>query len=175
MPHTRTSWKKSHPGVFAAALIRCAAAAGLLAGSPVGLSAAEAGRAEAGVLTCKVPGGTGFVFGATRQLACTYERAGQTEYYIASISKFGVNVGVTGLSLIEWTVLAPTPRLPPGALSGYFATASDEVARRTGLAAHSLIGGGAARQVALQPPPPQARQGPIAASGIAGLTLRPAR
>jgi Protein of unknown function (DUF992) len=54
-------------------------------------TSAQAQDARVGVMTCNVDSGFGFVVGSSRDLHCTFlPAAGAPEYYVGSISKFGV-------------------------------------------------------------------------------------
>ena len=58
--------------------------------------AAPAG-VKVGTLNCNVAGGMGFVFGSSKDLACTYEPTkASVEHYAGTISKWGVDIGFTG-------------------------------------------------------------------------------
>ena len=79
-----------------AGLAVCAAVLAVAATSP-----ARAANVEAGVLTCKVGGGVGFVFGSTKDLDCVFEGInGGKDRYVGSIDKYGIDLGFTGASLI---------------------------------------------------------------------------
>lgn len=148
----------------------CLAIAGVAAlSAPM---AAQPARVEVGVLSCAVAGGTGFVFGSSKQLDCTFQSGRRREAYVGSISKFGIDIGVTGASVITWAVFAPTANFGPGALAGNYGGATGEATIGIGLGANVLIGG-SNRTVALQPLSVQAQQGLNLAVGIAALELRP--
>src|ERR1700739_436363 len=89
--------------------------AGMLAGP----AAAQAG-VQVGTLTCNASGAWGFIFGSTRNLACTFSGPGRIEYYSGQISKFGVDIGYTAGGVLVWTVVAPTVALAPGVLAGTY-------------------------------------------------------
>ena len=62
-----------------------------------GAQAAEGDGVRVGILTCQVEGGTGFVFGSSKDLRCHFESArGKGERYVGAINKFGLDIGVTG-------------------------------------------------------------------------------
>ena len=89
---------------IAAALL---ASATLVASAPVA-SADEAG-VKVGVLSCRVEGGWGFVFGSSKDLYCSYSPTkGHVDRYTGSIDKYGVDVGYTEGSVMVWAVVAPT-------------------------------------------------------------------
>jgi hypothetical protein len=129
---------------------------------------------KAGVLTCDVASGWGFVFGSSKSLKCTYSaKPGVTEHYTGTVGKFGVDIGYTAASVIAWTVLAPSSDLAPGALAGTYAGGSGSATVGGGLGANVLVGGGA-KSVALQPVSFEAATGLNVAGGIAVITLEPA-
>ena len=153
----------------AAAALACAAV--LACGLAPPAAAQQTGRVEAGVLTCTVAGGAGFVFGSSKQLTCTLQAGQRREAYSGVINKFGIDIGITTTSVITWAVLAPTVDLRPGALAGTYGGISTEATVGVGLGANVLIGG-SSRTIALQPLSVQAQQGLNLAIGIAGIELR---
>src|SRR5580658_8236269 len=80
---------------------------------PFATPAPAAVGVKAGVLTCNVGGGSGFVFGSTKELSCTFSGNGRVEQYVGTISKYGVDVGYLKSGVILWAVLAPTHNPPP--------------------------------------------------------------
>ena len=128
-------------------------------------------RVEAGVLNCRVAGGTGFIVGSTKTLSCTFQRQGGKERYRGKISKFGIDIGQTTQSNIAWAVLAPTVNVRSGALDGNYAGVSGEATLGVGLGANALVGG-SSNTIALQPLSVQSQQGLNIAAGIASLELR---
>ncbi len=163
MPLTLLS-RPVRPALAAAAL--CVLAA---------LAPAQAAHVEAGVLNCTVYGGTGFVFGSSKDLDCTFKgTSGGTEHYRGSISKFGLDLGFTSQSKIIWTVFAPSADLPSGALAGNYSGVSAEATVGLGLGANALVGG-SNDTVGLQPVSVQGQQGLNVAVGISQLKLRPTR
>jgi hypothetical protein len=132
----------------------------------------KAPRIEAGVLNCRVAGGTGFIVGSTRNLNCVWSMpGGRRERYFGVINRFGIDVGSTVESQISWAVLASTSRYGPGALAGTFAGVGAEASVGMGLGANVLVGGSASG-IALQPLSVQAQKGVNIAAGIAALELR---
>ena len=104
-----------------------------------GLAIASANAAPAGVkvgtLTCNVAGGMGFVFGSSKDLACSYEPTkAVVEHYTGSISKWGVDIGYTGKGKLIWAVFAPTSDVRSGAIEGEYAGASAQANVGVGLA-----------------------------------------
>lgn len=150
--------------------ILAALTAGALASAPA--TAQE--RVEAGVLRCDVAGGTGFIFGSTKELACTYESvSGGVEDYTGTIRKYGVDIGSTADSVIVWGVLAPTKDIPPDTLRGTYRGVSAEATVGVGVGANALIGGNE-ESIVLQPVSVQAQSGLNIAAGITSIELLPA-
>jgi hypothetical protein len=144
---------------------------GLLAAAPP----AQAASVEIGVLTCKVSGGAGFIFGSTKDIECMFEGlSGSRDPYYGSIDKFGLDIGFTGQSVIVWTVFAPSADVPYGALAGNYGGVSAEATVGLGVGANALVGGSKS-SIALQPVSVQGQQGLNVAVGVAALKLRPGR
>ena len=124
-----------------------------------------------GVLTCHIEGGAGFIIGSSKAVDCVYEPAGgkRAENYEGSIGKLGIDIGVTGDTVVVWAVFAPGS-VKRGALKGTYGGASAEATVIAGLGANVLIGG-FNRAINLQPVSVQAQSGLNIAVGIAGLSL----
>ncbi len=138
--------------------------------APLGAPAAHAQNAvEIGVLKCVVAGGVGFIFGSSKALDCIFDQAGNQERYSGKISKFGLDIGVTGKAYIAWAVFAPRTNLNPGALSGTYGGASAEATAGVGVGANALVG--ANNSITLQPVSVQAQTGLNVAAGIASISL----
>jgi hypothetical protein len=147
-----------------------AVAAAVLAAAP-----ASAAHVQIGVLTCKVAGGPGFVFGSSKDLECKFEGInGLNEPYHGAITKFGIDIGFTGSSYMVWTVLAPSSNVPEGALAGNYGGVSAEATVGLGVGANALLGG-FQQSIALQPLSGQVQEGLNIAVGISELSLRPGR
>jgi hypothetical protein len=129
-------------------------------------------RVQAGTLTCDVSAGIGFIIGSQRTMNCTFQPSGPgpVEYYSGSISKLGIDIGITSGGVMVWVVFAPTNR-PAGALTGSYAGASAEATVVAGVGANALFGG-SNRTVALQPLSLQGQTGINVAAGVTGLELR---
>ena len=126
---------------------------------------------QSGSLTCDVSAGIGFIIGSQRSVNCTFQpNAGPPEYYSGTISKLGVDIGVTGGGVMVWLVFAPTNR-PIGALSGTYVGGAADASVIVGAGANALVGG-SNRTVALQPLSVQGQVGLNVAAGVAGLDLR---
>ncbi|MEP9387946.1 DUF992 domain-containing protein [Mesorhizobium sp. KR9-304] len=156
-------------------LLIAAASTALLAAIPAANSQTKG--MELGVLDCKVEGGAGFIIGSTKDVLCTYRPADKnlgSENYHGTINKIGLDIGVTGQTLITWAVIAPNADLyAPGALAGDYVGASAEASAAIGAGANVLVGG-SNRTFSLQPLSVQAQTGVNLAIGIAELKLRSA-
>jgi len=151
-------------------------AAGAILVLPLSAQAQEG--VEIGVLDCLVEGGAGFVIGSSKDVSCTYDPADDAlpaEQYFGNISKFGLDVGVTGASLMQWLVLAPTADVyVPGALSGDYVGASAQATAGVGVGANLLVGG-SDQSFTLQPLSVQAQTGLNLAVGVSRFELRSAQ
>ena len=152
---------------------RASAALGALAIVASVLAApALAASVSVGVLSCKVAGGPGFIFGSTKDLECKFEGInGGREGYHGAIDKFGIDLGFTGSSYIVWTVFAPSTNVPTGALAGNYGGVSAEATVGLGVGANALLGG-FKHSIALQPLSGQVQEGLNVAVGISELHLR---
>src|SRR3954470_6107324 len=104
-----------------------ASLAALALGALASIAPAHAAGVNIGVLTCKVYGGTGFIFGSTKDIDCKFEGVnGGKEGYYGAINKYGLDIGFTGSSFMVWTVLAPSTSVPSGALAGDYGGVSAE-------------------------------------------------
>lgn len=127
---------------------------------------------KAGILTCNVDSGWGFVFGSTRDLKCTYaDNNGSAERYGGHISKFGVDIGYHAGGIVAWAVVAPTSDIAKGALAGTYGGVTGGAAVGVGAGANVLVGG-MQRSVALQPVSVEGMTGINVAAGIASIELK---
>ena len=111
-------------------LTRClfSAVVALVMVAPTSAQTRDESRVELGSLTCRIDGGASFVFGSTRSLSCKFESVSsrEPEYYEGEIERFGLDLGVTGETVMGWAVFAPTRGLPDHALAGtYTGVAAD--------------------------------------------------
>lgn len=149
------------------------AAAALLA-----MSAAPAlaqSRVELGVLDCLIEGGAGFIVGSSKEISCTFKPADDQrppENYFGVVNKFGLDVGVTNATLMQWLVLAPTSdAYAPGALAGDYVGASADASVGVGGGAN-VLAGGSNKTFTLQPVSVQAQTGLNLAVGVSQFQLR---
>jgi hypothetical protein len=136
---------------------------------------AQAQRIRAGVLNCDVSAGIGLIIGSQRSVNCLFtpDLGGPQEGYFGTISKLGLDVGITGGGVMVWGVYAETTR-GYGFLAGDYAGATGEVTIAAGLGANVLVGG-SNRTIALQPVSLTGQVGLNLALGVANLSLRPSR
>ena len=128
---------------------------------------------KAGVLTCNVDSGWGFVFGSSKELKCTYAQPNaKPERYVGTISKFGVDIGYSASGIIVWGVFAPTGDVAPGSLGGDYGGATGGAAVIGGVSANVLVGG-FNHSMTLQPLSIEGYTGVNVAAGIAVLNLKP--
>ena len=130
--------------------------------------AAEEGGVKAGMLTCDVESGWGFVFGSSRDLKCIYSHGG--EHYTGKIKKFGVDIGYSAANVIVWNVIAPTSDIGKGALAGDYGGATGSATVGVGAGANVLIGG-FNKSFTLQPLSVEGSTGLNVAAGIAAVSL----
>jgi hypothetical protein len=149
----------------------CLAAAAIVVGLSSQPVSAQGTAMKAGVLTCNVSSGWGFVFGSTRELKCTYTNGKTVEHYAGHINKYGVDIGYQGGGVIAWGVLAPTENLGKGALAGEYGGVTASAAVGVGAGANVLIGG-SNKTISLQPLSVEGMTGINVAAGIAGIVLK---
>jgi len=134
--------------------------------------AAAQSYVDAGVLTCRVGPSIGLLVTSTKQLDCTFTPNFRApERYSGSITRFGLDIGITGEGLIVWGVLSSVQvGFPAGSLAGTYGGASAEASLVVGAGANVLLGG-SNRAFALQPISVQGQIGVNFAAGITAMTL----
>lgn len=150
------------------------AAAALFMSVAPAFAAASDQAQEVGRLECIIHGGVGMIVGSSKKLNCTYTPSDPNipkEDYVGRVTKFGLDVGVTGKSVMQWLVLAPTKSgYGPGALAGDYAGASAEASAVVGAGANVLVGG-SDRTFTLQPISVQGQTGVNVAAGVTSFHL----
>ena len=139
-----------------------------------GLNSAQAQQGKrVGVLTCRLAPSVGLIIASRQRMDCRFNpgRGGRVERYDGSVTRFGLDLGVTAGGVLRWAVIARTSRLGRGALAGNFVGASGDIALGVGIGANVLVGG-SRRTVMLQPLSVSGQVGINLAVGVAGLTLR---
>ena len=128
---------------------------------------------RAGVLECRGGQSVGFVVGSVTSLECIFQGQGRRpEAYVATVRRFGVDLGVTEQTRFEWAVNAPTTRLGRGELAGTYGGVGANASIGVGGGGNFLVGG-PANAYALQPISVQGQTGLNVAAGVAGLELQP--
>ena len=152
-------------------------AAALAAAVTVGLFATPAGAGSGvnvGSLNCKVAGGSGFIFGSTKNLSCLFTRHdGTAERYTGEIKKYGVDLGFTKEAQMVWLVFAPG-NIARGSLGGTYVGGTASATVGVGAGANVLVGGGSG-QITLQPVSVEGSVGLNVAAGIGELELKAIR
>jgi hypothetical protein len=105
-------------------------------------SAVAQDRVQAGTLVCNTSMELGVIVGSREALNCTFTPSvpGPTESYSGTITKLGLDLGVTTGGVIVWLVYAPTS-LRAGELAGTYAGGTAEATIGVGLGANVLVGG----------------------------------
>src|SRR5713101_3000568 len=65
---------------------------------------------RAGLLTCDVSAGIGLIIMSQKQVSCAFkpDQPGRQEDYDGTITKYGLDLGVTGGGVMMWAVLTNT-------------------------------------------------------------------
>ncbi|MGB3447971.1 MAG: DUF992 domain-containing protein [Xanthobacteraceae bacterium] len=150
-------------GIGAAALVASIATAN-----------AQQGQLQVGVLACEGGQNVGYVVGSSTDLTCTFESTGRRpEPYIATVKRFGVDLGFTQQTGLAWAVYAPTNRIGRGDLAGHFGGVGANASVGVGLGGNLLVGG-SNNAFSLQPLSLQGQTGFNATAGVIDVELRPA-
>ncbi|ESY88456.1 DUF992 domain-containing protein [Mesorhizobium australicum] len=156
-------------------MLRTAIAAAATTIVLAGAARAQDQGIELGALECAISGGTGFIFGSSKDLSCTFTPADRTfapEAYFGAVNKYGLDIGTTKQTVMRWLVLTPLKNIyAPGALAGDYIGASAEVTAAVGAGANLLVGG-SSRAFALQPLSLQTQTGINLAIGVSQFQLR---
>ena len=151
-----------------------AAVALALSGSVAGTNAQQ-GTVQVGVLECRGGASVGFIIGSVTNLGCVMRASGRPDdFYVATIRKIGLDLGITEETALAWGVYAPVARLGPGDLAGNYAGAQGSASVGVGVGGNVLIGG-SNNAIALQPLSVQGEVGISVAAGLESLELRPGR
>ncbi len=131
--------------------------------------------ARAGILQCQGGQNVGFIVGSVTSLECVFQSEGRRpEPYIATIRRFGLDLGVTDQTQFSWAVNAPTSRVGRGELAGNYGGVGANASVGIGGGGNFLVGG-PQDSYALQPISVQGQTGLNVAAGVAGLELQPVR
>lgn len=143
-----------------------------VAAAPTSTATAQGAKLVAGTLTCKGGPSVGLVVGSQQKLDCSFSPAGKgrVREFKATITKVGLDIGFKSESVIVWTVLGSSEKVPSKILIGNYAGVSAEASVALGAGANALIGG-SDKSVILQPLSVQGQKGLNLAVGVTGLTL----
>ena len=130
---------------------------------------------RAGILQCQGGQNVGFVVGSTTSLECVFQSEGRRpEPYVATVHRFGLDLGITDQTRLSWAVNAPTGRVGPGNLAGNYGGVGANASVGVGGAGNFLVGG-PQNSYALQPISVQGQTGLNVAAGVANIELEPVR
>ena len=128
---------------------------------------------RAGILQCQGGQNVGFVVGSVASLECIFQSEGRRpEPYIATVRRYGVDLGFTDQTRFSWAVNAPSASIGRGDLAGNYGGVGANASVGLGGGGNFLVGG-PANSYALQPISLQGQTGLNVAAGIAGLELEP--
>ena len=143
--------------------------------APVATTSAQQAKVQVGVLECRGGASVGFIVGSVTNLGCVLRAPDQPDdFYVATIRKVGLDLGITQESVLAWGVFAPVNRLGRGALAGDYAGAQGSATLGVGVGGNVLVGG-SNNSIALQPLSVQGQVGVAIAAGLESLELRPGR
>ena len=94
------------------------------------------------------------------------------EPYLATVRRYGVDLGFTDQTRLVWAVNAPTRQIGRGNLAGNYGGVGANASVGVGFGGNFLVGG-PENPYALQPISVQGQTGLNVAAGIAGLELQP--
>jgi Protein of unknown function (DUF992) len=130
---------------------------------------------RAGILQCQGGQNVGFVVGSVTSLECVFQSEGRRpEPYIATVRRFGLDLGVTGQTRFSWAVNAPNSSVRRGDLAGNYGGVGANASVGVGGGGNFMVGG-PANSYALQPISMQGQTGLNVAAGVAGIELQPVR
>lgn len=120
-------------------------------------------KVSAGLLECRGEMATATGFGSTRKVRCEFRPTmGVNHYYVGTLERTGLDIGVSDQASMLWGVLATSPTLDDGALAGTYVGFTSGFALGPGFSANVLAAKDPAQQVTLQP---------LSVSSDSGLSL----
>jgi hypothetical protein len=132
-------------------------------------------QVRAGLLQCQGGQNVGFVVGSVTSFQCVFQGEGRRpEPYLATVRRYGVDLGFTDQTRLVWAVNAPTRRVERGDLAGNYGGVGANASVGVGFGGNFLVGG-PANLYALQPVSVQGQTGLNVAAGIADIELQPVR
>lgn len=133
---------------------------------------AQAERFHVGGLLCSGSPRVGVLVGSTQELSCVFHSRNSSRryFYDGRVTRVGLDVGVTGSSVLSWAVFARNSRIGHGSLRGSYVGGSANIALGPGRGANVLIGG-SRRSIVLQPISVERSVGINLAATVTHLTL----
>jgi hypothetical protein len=137
-------------------------------------NSAASAAVRSGVLECDVAPSVGFIVTSSKALTCVF-RSGHARpvFYTGSVSRFGLDIGVTGAGHFVWNVLSASRVQRHFALAGDYLGAGAGAAVGGGVNANALVGGNA-NSISLQPFSINVQTGFNLSAGVGALKLEPA-
>jgi hypothetical protein len=134
----------------------------------------RAAAVRSGVLECDVAPSVGFIVTSSKALTCIF-RSGHARpvFYTGSVSRFGLDIGVTEAGRFVWTVFSASRIQRHFALAGDYLGAGAGATLGGGLNANALVGGNA-NSISLQPLSINVQTGLNLSAGVGALRLEPA-
>jgi hypothetical protein len=132
-------------------------------------------RTPIGVLECEGGQNVGFVVGSVTSLECVFQGEGRRpEAYVATVHRFGVDLGFTQQTKFSWAAYGPTNEIGRGGLAGRYGGVGANASVGVGFGGNFLLGG-AGNAYELQPVSVQGQTGLNVAAGVADIELQPVR
>jgi len=131
-------------------------------------------QVSAGLLECRGEMATATGFSSTRRVRCEYRPSmGVNHYYVGTLERTGLDIGVSDQGSMLWGVLATSPTLERGALAGVYVGFSSGFSLGPGFSANVLAAKDPSQQVTLQPLSISSDSGLSLSITGATLTLQP--
>ena len=136
-------------------------------------SASAQSAVQVGTLACRMAPSVGLIVGSRQRMSCvfTFANTGRRVNYSGTITRVGLDVGITAGGRLIWGVRARTAGIAPRALAGTYVGASGDIAFGFGVGANALVGG-SNRSVVLQPLSVEGSVGVNLALGVASMRLQ---
>src|SRR2546421_9924207 len=97
---------------------------------------------RAGILQCQGGQNVGFVVGSVTSLECVFQSEGRRpEPYIATVRRYGVDLGFTDQTRFSWAVNAPSASIGRADLGGNYGGVGAKPSGGGGFRGNFLVGG----------------------------------
>lgn len=125
-----------------------------------------------GFLECTVEGGVSLLLAGPKDAVCTFDQAeGETQTYVGTLDKIGIDIGVSGESFMKWAVVQLLDHTPEDlTLDGTYSGVSANASVGVGVGANVLVGG-SNESIGLQPVSVEGKTGLNVAVALTKLTL----